>query len=121
MEKEERIFIRIQKHGKEIWRKLCFQKGISLSSLIIDSVENRIFDDERRMIIAFIDKQDNIFIKIETNINQVARIVNGQKFIPEKILEGFSNTLSEIEKLKKEQNMFFKNLFNAWKMIMKIL
>lgn len=107
MEKEKRIFIRIQKSRKENWKRLCSQKGTSLSSLIIDSVKNRIFDDERRKVMAFIEKQDNIFIRIETNINHIARIVNGQKFIPEKILEGFSNTLSEIEKLKKEQNMFF--------------
>ncbi|XJR86695.1 hypothetical protein ACH34I_04740 [Elizabethkingia anophelis] len=89
MEKEERIFIRIQKSRKENWKKLCSQQEISLSSLIIDSVENRIFDDERRKVMASIEKQDNVFIKIETNINQVARIVNGQKFISEKVLEDF--------------------------------
>ncbi|HAY3541108.1 hypothetical protein KRE43_12135 [Elizabethkingia meningoseptica] len=112
MEKEERIFIRIQKSRKENWKKLCSKKGISLSSLIIDSVENRIFNDERRMVMAFIEKQGNVFFKIETNINQVARIVNGQKFISEKLLEDFSNTLSEIEKLKKEQNMIFSRIYS---------
>ncbi|MCL1032846.1 hypothetical protein BBI01_16995 [Chryseobacterium artocarpi] len=112
MEKEERIFIRIQKSRKENWKKLCSKKRISLSSLIINSVENRIFNDERRMVMAFIEKQGNVFIKIETNINQVARIVNGQKFISEKLLEDFSNTLSEIEKLKKEQNMIFSRIYS---------
>ncbi|MCT3806352.1 hypothetical protein HZQ57_14750 [Elizabethkingia anophelis] len=112
MEKEERIFIRIQKSRKENWKKLCSKKGISLSSLIINSVENRIFDDERRKVMAFIEKQDNVFIKIETNINQVARIVNGQKFISEKVLADFSNTLFEIEKLKKEQNMIFLRIYS---------
>ena len=38
---------------------------------------------------AFIEKQDNIFIKIETNINQIARIVNVQKFISEEALKDF--------------------------------
>lgn len=71
--KEERIFIRIQKHPKQNWKKLCSKKGISLSSLIINSVENRIFDDERRKILAFIEKQDDIFVRIENNINQVAK------------------------------------------------
>ena len=61
----------IQKRKLE---KALFPKGISLSSLIINSVENRIFDDERRKVMAFIEKQDNVFIKIETNINQVARM-----------------------------------------------
>ena len=84
----------IQKRKLE---KALFPKGISLSSLIINSVENRIFDDERRKVMAFIEKQDNVFIKIETNINQVARIVNGQKFISEKGLADFSNTLLKLK------------------------
>ena len=65
MEKEERIFIRIQKSRKENWKKLCSKKGISLSSLIIDSVENRIFNDERRMVMAFIEKQGNVFSRLK--------------------------------------------------------
>ncbi len=61
---------------------------------------------------AFIEKQDNIFIKIETNINQVARIVNGQKFITERGLMDFMDKLSEIEKLKREQNMIFSRIYS---------
>ncbi|MDV3577707.1 hypothetical protein CMU79_07095 [Elizabethkingia anophelis] len=112
MEKEERIFIRIQKHRKENWKKLCSKKGVSLSSLIIDSVENRIFDNERRMVMSFIEKQGNIFIKIETNINQIARTVNGQKFIDSEILKGFNEKLKEVTELKKQQNEIFKKIYS---------
>lgn len=112
MEKEVRIYIRIQKSRKENWKKICSEKQISLTSLIIHSVENRIQDDERRKVLAFIEKQDNIFIKIETNINQVARIVNGQKFISEQELKDFLGKLSEIEKLKREQNMIFSRIYS---------
>lgn len=112
MEKEVRIYIRIQKSRKENWKRICSEKQISLTSLIIHSVENKILDDERRKVMAFIEKQDNIFIKIETNINQVARIVNGQKFITEEALKDFLDKLSEIEKLKKEQNMIFSRIYS---------
>ncbi len=112
MEKEVRIFIRIQKSRKEEWKKICSKKQISLTSLIIDSVENRILDDERRKILTFIEKQDNIFGKIENNINQVAKIANGQKFISEKELHNFSIQLSEIADLKKEQNEIFIKIYS---------
>ncbi len=111
MEKEVRIFIRIQKYRKENWKKLCLKKNITLSSLIIDSVEKRILDDERRAMLLFIEKQDNIFGKIENNINQVAKIANGQKFISENELRNFSDKLSEIIILKKEQNEIFIKIY----------
>lgn len=110
--KEALIIIRIQKSRKENWKKICSEKQISLTSLIIHSVENRILDDERRKILDFIEKQDNIFIKIETNINQIARIVNGQRFISEKELQDFLNKLSEIETLKREQNSIFSRIYS---------
>ncbi|NML72449.1 hypothetical protein HHL23_22085 [Chryseobacterium sp. RP-3-3] len=112
MEKEVRIFIRIQKHRKESWKKLCSKKRISLSSLIIDSVENRIFDDERRKILAFIEKQDNIFVKIETNINQVAKIANAQKFIGSEDLKNFRKQLKIVTELKEQQNKIFTKIYS---------
>ncbi|HFK5573876.1 hypothetical protein CMT52_20870 [Elizabethkingia anophelis] len=110
--KEDLIIIRIQKSRKENWKRICSEKQISLTSLITHSVENRILNDERRKVMAFVEKQDNIFIKIETNINQIARIVNGQKFISEEALKDFLDKLSEIEKLKREQNMIFSKIYS---------
>ena len=109
--KEDLILIRVQKSRKENWKKLCSEKNISLTSLITDSVEGRMQDDERRKVLAFIEKQDNIFAKIETNINQVAKMVNGQKFINEKELTNFSNQLNQIENLKKQQNEIFIKIY----------
>ena len=110
--KEGLILIRIQKSRKESWKTLCKEKQISLTSLIIDSVEKRILDNERRNVIAFIEKQDNIFTKIETNINQIAKIANGQKFISEKELHNFSNQLNEIATLKNQQNEIFLKIYS---------
>ncbi|QBO59544.1 hypothetical protein [Chryseobacterium salivictor] len=112
MEKEVRIFLRIQKYRKESWKRLCQKKNISLSSLIIDSVENRILNDERRKVLAFIEKQDNVFAKIETNINQVAKIANGQKFISSGDLKNFGEQLKTVIELKEKQNEIFKKIYS---------
>lgn len=107
----EVIFFRIQQERKENWKKTCQERNISLTRLIIDSVENRIMDDERRKVLKFIEKQDNIFAKIETNVNQIAKVVNGQKFISESQLELFSAQLTEIATLKARQNTIFENIY----------
>ncbi|WP_238584562.1 hypothetical protein [Chryseobacterium sp. Leaf180] len=69
-------------------------------------------NDERRKVLDFIETQDNIFSKIETNINQVAKIANGQKFISEKTLCEFINQLKNLEKLKVEQNEIFLTIYS---------
>ncbi len=110
--KEDLILIRVQKSRKENWKKLCSEKNISLTSLITDSVEGRMQDDERRKVLAFIEKQDNIFIKIETNINQIAKIVNSQKFIPRSELNDFKSQLKTITELKIKQNEMFLKIYS---------
>ncbi len=106
------VKFRIKKFKKEEWKKFCNARNISLTSLIINSVEGRILDDERRMILKFIDKQDNLFVKIETNINQVARIVNGQKHVSDLELNRFTGQLLEIKKLKEKQNAVFDKIYS---------
>ncbi len=112
MEKEERIFIRISKYQKENWKKICLEKQTSLTRLITNSVENRIFDGERRKILRFIENQDNIFTKIETNINQVAKIANTQKLIRDEVMENFREQLQIILELKKQQNEIFIKIYS---------
>ncbi|MDP2455237.1 MULTISPECIES: hypothetical protein [unclassified Kaistella] len=84
-----------------------------MTDLIIDSVENRIFDNERKDVLAFMEKQDNIFIKIQTNINQVARIANGQKSISDVELEKFTSMIIQLTILKKEQNRIFEKIYSV--------
>ena len=112
MEKRDHIKIRISKTRKQHWKKICKEKNITLTNLIIASVENRILEDERKKILTFIEKQDNIFIKIETNINQIARVANTQKFISSKELNYFQNQLKTIIKLKEKQNEVFLKIFS---------
>jgi hypothetical protein len=111
-EKTEAIKFRITREKKSNWKKVCDEKQITLTSLIIDSVENRILDNERREILAFIEKQDNLFVKIETNINQVARIANGQKSINANELGKFAEKVTEIVQLKKEQNKIYSKIYS---------
>ena len=112
MEKRDHIKIRISKTRKENWKKICKEKNITLTNLIIASVENRILEDERKKILMFIEKQDNIFIKIETNINQIARIANAQKFISSKELNHFQNQLKTVIELKEKQNEIFTKIYS---------
>lgn len=106
------IIFRISDQKKQEWKKICETRNISLTSLIINSVENRILDDDRRKVLEFIEKQDNVFVKIETNINQIAKIVNTQKFISSEYLKVFNESLSEISILKKKQYIIFENIYS---------
>ncbi|PPZ90982.1 hypothetical protein C3729_09885 [Cloacibacterium normanense] len=108
MEKRDYIKIRISITRKQHWKRICKEKNITLTNLITASVENRILEDERKKILEFIEKQDNIFIKIETNINQIARIANAQKFISSKELNYFQSQLKAITELKEKQNEIFQ-------------
>ncbi len=111
--KDTEIKIRINKNQKEIWKQICKDRNISsLTSLIIDSVENRIFDGERRELLTFIEKQDNIFLKIENNINQYSRYANTKKFINMEDLRLFTKKLSLIAELKLEQNKMFEKIYH---------
>lgn len=109
--KDVMIKFRIEKRKKEKWKNICYNKKISLSSLIIDSVENKILDDERRKILMFIEKQDNIFAKVENNINQIARHVNVQKFISTADIKVFNDKLDLITELKNQQNKIFEKIY----------
>ena len=111
-EKTEAIKFRISREKKNAWKKICVEKQITLTSFIIDSVENRVFDNERKEILAFMEKQDNLFIKIQTNINQVARIANGQKSISDVEMEKFTSKIIQLTTLKKEQNKIFEKIYS---------
>lgn len=110
--KKSRIEIRIEKSQKEKWKNLCQKQKISLSELIINSVENKMMSAERRKVIAFIEKQDNIFAKIENNINQFAKIANTQKQISEMEMKIFNRYLEVIEELRKKQIHIFRQIFD---------
>lgn len=110
--KKDYIKIRISKSKKLQWKKICSERKITLTNLIEVSVENKMLDDERRKVLAFIEKQDNIFAKIETNINQVARKVNSQKFIKSMELSYFQNQLKTIIELKEKQNEIFMKIYS---------
>jgi len=112
VEKAVTIKFRINKERKQVWIKFCSERQITLTGFIINSVEGKLLDNERREVLAFIEKQDNLFVKIETNINQVAKMVNGQKYISDLELKNFSNQLVEIVKLKNKQNAVFEKIYS---------
>lgn len=105
------LIIRIEEGKKKSWKKLCLERKISLTRFIIDSVEGRMMNDERRKISMFIKKQDNIFVKIETNINQMAKVANAQRSISDQSLKKFSSQVTEVIRLKQQQNEIFRSIY----------
>lgn len=110
--KEAMLILRIESHRKNSWKEICKKRNITLSEMVIDSVEDRLPNDERRKVLAFIEKQDNKFAKIENNINQVARIANSQKFLSKEDFNSFNLMLKEVLRLKQEQNKTFTQLYS---------
>ena len=99
MQKENsEIKIRIKKSKKEEWKRYCKEKGITLTNLIINSVEGRAWDNERKKALEFIEKQGNLFAKVENNINQQAKFINSQKFMTKEQMLQFGNDLTEVIK-----------------------
>ncbi|WP_159474759.1 plasmid mobilization relaxosome protein MobC [Chryseobacterium sp. 18068] len=60
---------------------------------------------------SFIEKQGNIFAKIENNINQIARYINTEKSFPTELLTDYHRKLDEINSLGTEQNRIIKKIY----------
>lgn len=102
------LLIYIEEDLKSKWKSLCKERRMTFKDLIVDSVEDRMMQNEKREIIAFIEAQDNIFKKIENNINQYAKIANSSKWISEMEMKIFNQNLYEIRRMKEKQNDMFK-------------
>lgn len=110
-EKKQRIDFRISKNKKDKWKTFSKENGMTLSDLIISAVDNKLTNSEKRKILMFIEKQDNIFAKIENNINQFAYIANYKKDVLKKEMALFNQKLEEVALLKAQQNQIFKNIY----------
>lgn len=109
--KNTAILLRISSIQKEKWKKICAERKITLTDFIISSVEDKMTAQERREVLKFIEKQENIFAKIGNNINQFAHIANTKKDIYVSEFQAFIVALHQIERLKEEQNRIFKQIY----------
>lgn len=109
--KNTAILLRISSIQKEKWKKICAERKITLTDFIISSVEDKMTAQERREVLKFIEKQENIFAKIGNNINQFAHIANAKKDIYASEFQSFIIALHQIERLKEEQNRIFKQIY----------
>lgn len=109
--KTARITLRLSQEIKDQWQSHCNKSKIYISDYIINTVEGKILENDRKEIMSFIEKQGNIFAKIENNINQIARFINTGKYIPEELLIDYNNKLSELNSLKTEQNRIIKKIY----------
>lgn len=109
--KYPKIEIRIKAEEKKRWKEFCYQEGITLTDLIYNSVKNRMMNQDRRKVLQFLEKKENIYAKVENNINQLARIANGQKFLLPSQQQQFLDYLKEIEELKKKEVAITKSIY----------
>lgn len=109
--KDKAVILRISSSQKELWKKISLERKMTLTDFIISAVENKMSIQESREVLKFIEKQDNIFAKIENNINQFAHIANAKKDISPSELKVFTEQLEKIQQLKREQNQIFKDIY----------
>ena len=111
LNKSKYLILRITESQKERWKRLSAERKTTLTDLIISAVEGNMNAQERREVLKFIEKQDNIFAKIENNINQFAYIANAKKEVHRAELIVFTQRMEEIVKLKAEQNQIFRQIY----------
>ena len=111
LNKSKYLILRISESQKERWKKLSAERKTTLTDLITSAVEGNMNAQERRAVLKYIEKQDNIFAKIENNINQFAYIANAKKEVHRAELIAFTQRLEEIIKLKAEQNQIFRQIY----------
>ena len=111
LNKSKYLILRISESQKERWKRLSAERKTTLTNLIISAVEGNMNAQERRAVLKFIEKQDNIFAKIENNINQFAYIANAKKEVHRAELIVFTQRLEEIVKIKAEQNQIFRQIY----------
>ena len=111
LNKSKYLILKITESQKERWKRLSAERKTTLTDLIISAVEGNMNTQERREVLKFIEKQDNIFAKIENNINQFAYVANAKKEVHRVELIAFTQRLDEIVKLKAEQNQIFRQIY----------
>ena len=111
LNKSKYLILRITESQKKQWKRLSAERKTTLTDLIISAVEGNMNAQERRAVLKFIEKQDNIFAKIENNINQFAYVANAKKEVHRAELIVFTQRLDEIVKLKAEQNQIFRQIY----------
>lgn len=109
--KNARITLRLDQPIKDKWLAYCQKSNIYLSDFIVNMVEGKMLENDRKEIMFFIEKQGNVFAKIENNINQIARHVNTEKSIPKELLKEYNSKLQELNSLKTEQNRIIKKIY----------
>ncbi|OCA69108.1 hypothetical protein BBI01_18030 [Chryseobacterium artocarpi] len=109
--KTARITLRLHQDTKEKWLLHCTNSNVHLSDYIINSVEGKLLDNDRKEIMNFIENQVNIFAKIENNINQIARYINSKKDFPSSLLSEYNSKLEILNNLKIEQNRIIKKIY----------
>jgi hypothetical protein len=109
--KAARITLRLDQQIKDKWLRHCNKSNIYISDYIVNAVEGKMLENDRKQIMAFIENQGNIFAKIENNINQIAKYINTEKSLHPELLKEYNVKLQELNSLKIEQNKIIKKIY----------
>ena len=110
--KRAQLNLRISDEVKLRWKSIADEQGLYLTDMVIASVENKLLNSDRKEIMTFIEKQGNIFAKIENNINQIAKVINTEKNISNALLGYYNEKLSELNIMKLEQNDLLRKIYS---------
>ena len=90
---------------------LCRRFDCTYTQFITSVIMETIDFAQQKKVFDFVDKDDHFYSKVENNINQFARIANGEKQISESVLKEFNSLLVELKNISNEKNTITKKIY----------
>ena len=116
MESKKRMHFLVNAEMKKNWIMKAKEQDLSLTDFIINKVEDNLTRNQALFLSQKVDEIAKLNKKVDTNINQVTKIINAEKRITEKNIVLFNQYFSEyIEKINeqnKEIKKFHKLIFS---------
>ena len=110
--KNKFIQIRVSESEKEKLIEICNKLDCSYTHYCISKITGDLDFGSHKMIFDFVNKDDYFYSKVETNINQIARIINSEKQISNKLLENYNRLLCELASISNEKLQITKKIYN---------
>jgi antitoxin component of RelBE/YafQ-DinJ toxin-antitoxin module len=101
--KNKFIQIRVSEEEKDKFNQKCKELGCTYTQYFFSLMEDKIDFATKKRTFEFLRNSENYYAKVESNINQVARIVNTEKQISNHTLEEFNFLLRELVSIKNDQ------------------
>ncbi|GHU58193.1 hypothetical protein FACS1894133_2500 [Clostridia bacterium] len=103
--KTERVFLRMTKEEKEKLRESAKKARMSLSEYVLTTLNHRpivVVDDLPKFIVEV--------IRVGTNINQIAKIANTQKYVNKDLLATMDKDMDVIRTIQTQLNTIIRKM-----------